>query len=206
MNQKTTLIADNSALLPSNELVFELGQSVKSTFEIPMTQELSDLITPYYVDGQTYAIFYIPGSSKQIQLKSKLYSNALVIKGSIEINQVGDLDVILYLRHPNKKLSKLGTLKVSVFEKKALETYDFDEELATDEPISYAASKTSIQDEPIDQPIAAANNTCNVKQSAPSEQVDQRTLIDAILNIRPEVQRITQAYFEDEISDRIGSK
>ena len=177
MIHKRTLILEDTNLLP------DVGKKENYAFEIPMTDELLKRIQPDYVADSTYAIFHIAEMSKQIKLKSKLYSNVLIIKGAIEIEKIGDLIANLYLRNPNKKITKIGQLDVKVIEEQALEIYDFnDEEVET----------MSIKTKTVEQPV--------------TNQVDQKVLIDAILDVKSNVREITQAYFVEELSSQIGAK
>lgn len=189
MNQKFTLIAENSVLLPDKQIIFESCKQEKITFEIPMTTELFKAISPDYVADKTYAIFYLQEISKPIKLQCKLYSNVLIIKGDLELESVGDLDVILYLRNPNKKLSKIGTLKITVIEREALEVYSEEEEVQVIESNQAVNNQRSVETPRIENDL-----------------MTQRALIDAILDVRSEVKTISQAYFEEEMSDRIGTK
>ena len=86
MIHKRTLILEDTNLLPDSEIVLKVGKKENYTFEIPMTDELLKRIQPDYVADSTYAIFHIAEMSKQIKLKSKLYSNVLIIKGAIKKN------------------------------------------------------------------------------------------------------------------------
>lgn len=181
MIHKKVLILENTSLLPDSEIVLHVGKKESYVFEIPMNDEILKRIKPDYVADSTYAIFHLAEMSKQIQLKCKLYSNVLIVKGAIEIDKVGELIANLYLRNPNKKIVKLGDLKVKVIEEQNLEIYDFDE----DEVIS-SKSKQSVK--------------------ATSNQVDQKLLIEAILDVKSNVRTIAQTYFEEEFSSQIGSK
>lgn len=183
MIHKKTLILDNTSLLSDSEIILHIGKKESYVFEIPMSDELLNRIKPDYVADQTYAIFHIAEMSKQIQLKCKLYSNVLVIKGSIEIDKIGDLIANLYLRNPNKKIVRLGQLKVSVMEDQILETYDFDED-----------------------DIQTSNISRQSTNNMNTNQVDQNVLIDAILDVKSQVKSIAQTYFEEELSGRIASK
>ena len=183
MIHKRTLILEDTNLLQDSEIVLKVGKKENYAFEIPMTDELLKRIQPDYVADSTYAIFHIAEMSKQIKLKSKLYSNVLIIKGAIEIEKIGDLIANLYLRNPNKKITKIGQLDVKVIEEQALEIYDFnDEEVET----------MSIKTKTVEQPT--------------TNQVDQKVLIDAILDVKSNVREITQAYFVEELSSQIGAK
>ena len=182
MIHKKVLILENTSLLPDTEVVLYIGKAESYVFEIPMNDEILKRIKTDYVANETYVIFHLPEMSNQIQLKCKLYSNVLIIKGAIQIDKVGELTANLYLRNPNKKVVKIGDLNIRVVEDQALEVYEFDEET-----------------------IATPKTTKRLEQSD-STQVDQRLLIEAILDVKTNVRNITQSYFEKEFSDRIGSK
>lgn len=179
MIHKKTLIYDNGQLLPNSEIVLPVCQKEDYIFEIPMNDELLNKIKVDYVDGETYAIFHLAKMSKQIKLKSKLYSNVLVIKGSIEIDTVGILDATIYLRNPNKRIVQVGHFSVNVTEETALEVYDFKEE-----------------------PALAIEE----KSSSSNDYDNQKLLIEAILDVKSNVRSIAQTYFEEEMSSQIGSK
>lgn len=182
MIHKKTLILEDTSLLPDSEVVLNIGKKESYVFEIPMNDEILKRIKPDYVADSTYVIFHLAEMSKQIQLKCKLYSNVLIIKGAIAIDTAGDLIANLYLRNPNKKVIKLGDLKVKVMEEQDLEVYEFEEDIVAEEPVKNANSNQAV-------------NT-----------IDQRLLIEAILDVKSNVKNIAQTYFEEEFNSQIGAK